>query len=236
MILAVKAPVSMLAAGPRQKPRLQAIVERWSLDTLLAALQILAEARGRLRGSQHGRTLVEIALLRVAMLDDLGELSDVVARLVALESGAPPISPVEKKKLTLAEPVVDRTSPKAEARPSPTRQEPRASARDDPEDDPQDLESIASGWVDWAASQPPELASKLANLRPSSLPEPGILVIEPLPGYNWLVDLCERSDLAIKVEVALRQWLNRPFAVRYSRSVEVPATPQARHPSAACPR
>ena len=74
MILAVKADVTMLAASPRQKPRLREIADRWPLDTLLAALQILAEARGRLRGSPHGRTLVEIALMRVALLDNLGEL------------------------------------------------------------------------------------------------------------------------------------------------------------------
>ncbi|WP_435006455.1 DNA polymerase III subunit gamma/tau [Tundrisphaera lichenicola] len=98
MILSVKAEVTMLAASPRQKKRLVEIASRWPLDTLLAALQILAEARGRLRGSSHGRTLVEIALMRVALLDNLGEISDVISRLAALESGGTPITPLEKKK------------------------------------------------------------------------------------------------------------------------------------------
>ena len=88
----------LLAASPRQKPRLLEIGGRWSDDTLLAALQILAEQyRGRLRGSPHGRTLVEIAILRVARLDNLAELGEVVARLAALESGAPPVRRPKKK-------------------------------------------------------------------------------------------------------------------------------------------
>ena len=97
MVVAVNPDLMMLAASPRQKPRLLEIAARWPLDTLLAALQILAEARGRLRGSPHGRTLVEIAILRVARLENLGELGEIVARLNAMESGAPPVARLEKK-------------------------------------------------------------------------------------------------------------------------------------------
>ena len=234
MTLAVKAPVAMLAAAPRQKPRLQAIVDRWSLDTLLAALQVLAEARGRLRGSQHGRTLVEIAILRVALLDNLGDLGEVVARLVALEVGAPPVSALEKKKLTSAGPV--------EVSPVPTVDEtqslaPRSEAALPRADRstvlPGDFDSIAADWAAWAGTHPPELSSKLVYLRPSSLPEPGVLVIEPLAGYNWIVDACERSDLRVKIESAIRQWLDRPLVVQFTRLVEAQAPAPPRHPSAA---
>ena len=47
------------------------IVERWTVDSILAALQILSECRARMRGSLHGRLLVELALVRVARLEDL---------------------------------------------------------------------------------------------------------------------------------------------------------------------
>ena len=75
MVLAAGADGVLLAATPRQKPRLDAVVERWPLDSIVAALQILAEARGRLRGSPHGRLLVELALVRVARLENLDEIS-----------------------------------------------------------------------------------------------------------------------------------------------------------------
>ena len=43
-----------------------------------------------MRGSLHGRLLVEMALVRVARLEDLTALSTLVERLAALESGARP--------------------------------------------------------------------------------------------------------------------------------------------------
>ena len=79
MVLAVGAGSVLLAVTPRQRPRLQAIVDRWPIDAILAALQILAEARARMRGVPHGRLLVELALVRVARLENLTELGELVA-------------------------------------------------------------------------------------------------------------------------------------------------------------
>jgi DNA polymerase-3 subunit gamma/tau len=56
---------------------------------MLAALQILSECRARMRGSSHGRLLVELAVMRVARLENLSSLGALVERLVALESSAP---------------------------------------------------------------------------------------------------------------------------------------------------
>jgi len=231
MVLAVGADVATLATSPRQKPRLRAIADRWPLDTLLAALQILAEARGRLRGSPHGRTLVEIAVLRVARLDNLGDLGEVVARLVALESGAPPVAPAEKKKLTPAEPVAGPADLPADPDPPPILA-PRRPEPDREEGPGWDLDAIAAGWPRWSGSLAPELSTKLGQLRPTAIPSPGILVIEPVPGYNWLIDACERPDLKLKIEAALRRWLGRPVEVRYDRPPETRAQAPPRHPAA----
>ena len=156
MMVAAKAEVTMLATSPRQKPRLREIADRWPLDTILAAMQVLAEARGRLRGSPHGRTLVEIAILRVARLDNLIELGEVVARLVAHEAGAPPIPSLEKKKLTVSEHTtiispVDRPVEPPGLVDRPARETFNANAQE-PERTasiPRDLESIAAGWSAW---------------------------------------------------------------------------------------
>ena len=94
MVLAAGADGVLLAASrPRQKPRLERVVGRWPLDSILAALQILAEARGRLRGSPHGRLLVEMALVRVARLENLGELGDADRPARRAGSRVPPAPP-----------------------------------------------------------------------------------------------------------------------------------------------
>ena len=238
MMVSAKAEVTMLATSPRQKPRLREIADRWPLDTILAAIQILAEARGRLRGSPHGRTLVEIAILRVARLDDLIELGEVLARLAAQEAGAPAVPALEKKKLTPPEPPAvggptsrpvestevppsDPVEPPEEVAPRPARPAPIS----------RDLESIAAGWSGWVASLAQDLSSKLVHLRPAALQEPAVLVLEPNPGYNWVVDACERSDLRGKIEAGLRHWLDGPMVVRFRKPVEARASSPGRHPS-----
>ena len=89
MMLALGADSILLSVTPRQKPRLDRIVANWPVDSMLAALQILAEQRTRMRGSLHGRLLVEMAIVRVARLEDLTTVETLIDRLSALESGGP---------------------------------------------------------------------------------------------------------------------------------------------------
>ncbi|HZW31083.1 MAG TPA: DNA polymerase III subunit gamma/tau [Isosphaeraceae bacterium] len=103
LVLALGADSLVLAVSPRQRPRLDPVIARWPVDSILAALQILAEHRARLRGSLHGRLLVELALCRVARLEDLQPIGALVERLSALESGTVPVRPPQgiapRKKL-----------------------------------------------------------------------------------------------------------------------------------------
>jgi DNA polymerase-3 subunit gamma/tau len=80
----------LLSVSARQRPRLKRIVDRWTIDTITLALQIFAECRARMRGSSHGRLLLDIALVRVARLENLTAIPTLVERLAALESGMPP--------------------------------------------------------------------------------------------------------------------------------------------------
>lgn len=89
MALALGADSILLAVTPRQKPRLQKLIERFPIDAILASLQIVDHHRTRLRGSLHGRLLVEMALVRVARLEDLESMDALLDRLTALEAGSP---------------------------------------------------------------------------------------------------------------------------------------------------
>jgi DNA polymerase-3 subunit gamma/tau len=87
MVLAVGAESALLAVSPRQRDDLTRVIARWPIDTIMASLQVLAECRSRMRGSAHGRLLVELAMVRVARLEDLKSVSGLVERLAAIESG-----------------------------------------------------------------------------------------------------------------------------------------------------
>jgi DNA polymerase-3 subunit gamma/tau len=222
MVLAAGADVTLLAAPPAQRERLQAIVEQWPLDTVLAAQQILAEARGRLRGSPHGRLLVELALLRVARLEDLAELSAIVARLSALESGAlaPATSgpaPVKKKPSPTVrnEPAIDGpTSPVHTHAPAP------APPRVGPAEGGFTLHEVLHVWSSFLGRVGLRLGAPLSQVKPTAIFGPNVLVITLAPGYNYVADQCDTPEARSKIEAALKAALGRPVSVRFERAKE----------------
>src|SRR5260370_5336260 len=70
---------------------------RLNLDTILAGLDVLVSTKARLRTSNHGRVLLEMALIRLSRLDDLVSLSQLAQWLKQDEAGpgtqrAPPVA------------------------------------------------------------------------------------------------------------------------------------------------
>jgi DNA polymerase-3 subunit gamma/tau len=78
-----------LSAAPEHRATLGQQAARLSLDTILAGLDILAQTKARMRGSSHGRVLLEMALVRLGRLDDLVALSQ-LAQWLAQPNGSVP--------------------------------------------------------------------------------------------------------------------------------------------------
>ncbi len=141
MVLALGADSILLAVTPRQKPRLQKLIERLPIDAILAALQIVDQHRTRLRGSLHGRLLVEMALVRLARLEDFESLDSILHRLASMEDGTPvprrQDSDPAKKKGSRAEIDSERSltrSTAGERLPSPSQSPSGSPAAEDPRD------------------------------------------------------------------------------------------------------
>lgn len=82
-------PDLMLHTPPAHYAELQASGQQLGLETLLAMVQILDQAISRMRHSTHVRTLLEVALIRIARLENLDELANLLAE-VRLASAANP--------------------------------------------------------------------------------------------------------------------------------------------------
>ena len=67
--------VTLLSISEMNRASLQRQAEAWGIQTCLAAFQILNEARNRMFRASHGRALVELALIRMSLLEDLDLLS-----------------------------------------------------------------------------------------------------------------------------------------------------------------
>src|SRR5262249_26685381 len=194
------------AVSPRQRPRLIRIVADWSLDSIQAALQIFSECRARMRGSLHSRFLLELALVRVARLEDLAELASLVDRLDALESGRtvrkpetahgtrradPPALPAAPAVLSGAagEPPTRSPAPAPPdtAHGSPASKMP-ASVEPAPVASPQ-AAALGSTNPQSAGARPPQTAA------PASPPErPDPLVAQPTPSESLPAGAAAPSD------------------------------------------
>ena len=239
MALAAGAEGVLLAATPRQKPRLEQIVSRWPLDTLLAALQILAEARGRMRGSPHGRLIVELALVRVARLENLSDLADLIARVGALESEGSSPSPrlSQKKKPEPSGPPL--TSPAgassaaaaASASPRPRATEAPAPATiappPAPPTPPLELNAVRAVWNSLIKKLGVRLGVPLSQAeRFLATSGPNVLAIQLPAGYNGSALECDTPEARARIEQALQGLLHRPVMLRFERTNgDDPGTP-----------
>jgi DNA polymerase-3 subunit gamma/tau len=109
MAVAVGCPrEQMLYAVPSQAEEVEAIGRQLGLATILAMVQILDQTAARLRLSLHGRTLVEMAVVRICELEKLDDLAALVAELRGEPGGVAP-RPAEPAKKN-AEPRPPSTS------------------------------------------------------------------------------------------------------------------------------
>jgi DNA polymerase-3 subunit gamma/tau len=247
MVLAAGANVPALAALPGQMERLQGMAARWSLDSVLAAQQILAETRGRLRGSPHTRLLVELAFCRVARLEDLAELREVIARLAGAEVGAaPPGSDGVKKKST--EPII-RAQPPPPSTPPVLPRPPvgsngngvgHESAHLAPPPAPPSehahrpgstLERVRSAWERLAErAEELKLPAHFRRLEPSVENGSGVVVVRVPAAYNYMADKCEAPELRSKIESQLSEALGHGVSIRFDREAASAAAPSAVEP------
>jgi DNA polymerase III subunit gamma/tau len=94
--------LALLSVAEEQRTALGKLAGLVGLQTLVAALQILAETKHRMKGAAFGRILLELALVRIAVLDQLDDLKDLVARFRQGGGGSP--APASVARTTPANP------------------------------------------------------------------------------------------------------------------------------------
>jgi DNA polymerase-3 subunit gamma/tau len=87
-------PEQLLYALPSQADEVATVARQLGLSTILAIGQILDHTAARMRVSMHGRTLVEMAVVRICQL---GELDDLAALVAELRGEAPATQPQSQR-------------------------------------------------------------------------------------------------------------------------------------------
>jgi DNA polymerase-3 subunit gamma/tau len=127
MVLAAgAAEAGLLSIGEDQRPVLLRHASAWGLSSILAALQVLSEAKARMKGVTYGRVLAELALVRIASLEDLERLGEAVA---LLKSGKAAIAGPVAPTLSRSQPVSAVMPPPPRIEASPGRPAPPPAPR-----------------------------------------------------------------------------------------------------------
>ncbi|MEZ6056361.1 MAG: DNA polymerase III subunit gamma/tau [Planctomycetaceae bacterium] len=79
--------VPLLSVGNGLRDVLREQGTRWGMHTIAAAMQILAETKGKMQRVNYGRALVELALVRMSLLSDLDDIAQMMQQC---RSGLPP--------------------------------------------------------------------------------------------------------------------------------------------------
>lgn len=139
MVLAAGATnVPLTSVGDRLREQLAEQANAWGLRSASAALQIVADAKLKMSRTVHGRPLLELAVVRLSLLEDLdglaalvqaarsGKLPDLPMTVVSGGRTAIPSHPAETKKKTVVESavVVPETAQRPTAMVSPTSPQP----------------------------------------------------------------------------------------------------------------
>ena len=80
---------TLLNCSSQDLPKLQTLADQFGLETILNITQILDATVVKMQNSLHGRTLLEVAAVRICNLEHLDSLADLVASLNGKGSGAP---------------------------------------------------------------------------------------------------------------------------------------------------
>ncbi|MBM3955505.1 MAG: DNA polymerase III subunit gamma/tau [Planctomycetes bacterium] len=194
--------IDLLDAGPRL-----------GTATVLAMLQIVDQALARMRSSAHPTVLAEMAVVRLAALEDLDGLATLVGTLSAPAGAVPAAGPPERREkktadLTAAVPAPHAVAP-AFAVPQPSAA-PAASAPVAP-----GVSADAEPLVVWreCGRIVGGLAADFADLAVQAVWHEGRLAVTLPAGARMALDFLRGSDVVTGLQRALVGIVGRPASV-----------------------
>jgi len=207
--------IMQMGTSSADRDELETLAAGMSLDRVLAAMQILDHALGRMRFSTHVRVLVELALVQISRLEELESISTAIGRLVTdAPSSSPPVAPAAAKK-----------------KPTETLAPPSGGDTEDTEDTEHEVEASQSGtalrvtpltaesatdvWRQVLESLS-DITADYARLGQSvKLVEPDRLLVGFPKTYTSAKEICEQPDQATKLNRALTQVAGRRVRLEF---------------------
>lgn len=227
--------VPLLAISEVNRPGLQKQAQVWGIQTCLAAFQILNEARNKMFRASHGRALVELALIRISLLEDLDQLCAV------LTSGAQIPAPAAASQPTASAPPSVTSTPA----PIPKSVENAAASEETPiqkkiEKKSENNSVVTQNSIETAAptveltpfragvesllltqlidTNEDLLKDSLKGVESIAISGPKQLDLQFSKSYNFSKQYCERPEMMAKLERSLEKLTGERIKIRLLES------------------
>ena len=206
-----------LSVPSRHHDTLRKQAKAVSLDAILAGLDVLSATKGRMRGSNHGRTLVEMAIVRLGRLADLASISQL----------AQWIGQVRLDPRAAATSSAPGTTVARNAGPAPDVKKKPLSAESEPTENTRPVSRELTP-ANWPALWPEivgilggMLGSELAKAGAPAIVGPNALVFRFPSRYTQAKDTVSQSERLARVEDAIRRVTEKPWTVRIDLDTSV---------------
>jgi DNA polymerase-3 subunit gamma/tau len=238
---------AFLHATSGDEPRVKAAAEQLGIETVLAVMQIIDHTLGRMRQSTHGRTLTELAIVRVCNLENLEDLAALAA---AVKSGVVPASPAPARlppppRNSVAAPppaVSEQKKNIADAADIPHATASDKLASDEPAEstvstvEPVELTeaNVAAIWQQVLSGITDMVADQAALADSVSLSGPRRVAVRFPWKYNSCKQSCERPDKTALLQRRLVEIVGNPIQIEFV--VDAPTNEPAATARTAPPR
>jgi DNA polymerase III subunit gamma/tau len=200
-------PDSFLNASPSEHAGIADAAKRLGLETILAMMQILDQTISRLRWNTYGRTLAELALVRIASLGNLDNLADIVAEL---RNGVP--SGVSSKTTSQSPTIAKKKDELNIGVPATAGGQPHQGGT--PTRNARQLWDQAVGLVENMTADHARAAAEIAIRAPNQL------AVIFSAKYNFSKAFCERPDRLAKLEEAIESIVGERYRLVFELADE----------------
>jgi DNA polymerase III subunit gamma/tau len=227
---------TFLHTSPSEHARMVEAGKQLGLETILAITKIIDHTLARLRYSTQGRTLAEMALVRIASLGDLDSLTDLIAQLRGAapgDSAPPPARPGTSPARAVSHETSTSTSAAAKKKDDLGTPDLNGGAQtvDAPAARPtvELSEATASAVWESAVGRLSDLLADHCSLGESPrLVAPQRLAVSFRAKYNSCKTFCERPEQMARIESALAEVTGQAVKVEFAlleedKPADVPA-------------
>ncbi len=230
---------AFLYTSPSRSEQVETASKQIGLNALLAMMQILDQTLARMRLSTQGRILAELALVRISQLEELEDLSNLIAqlqtgdRVTLLDAPAASASPPDSTAATAAarlkkkfETTVAATGP---AVGSENPEDAVSSSRPPSNDEPAinlSPSNVTDVWNRALKRLTGMVVDQARQFESVALAGANRLVVRFKPAHSIFKATCERPEQVTRFEKALREVAGRPIRVEFALSEDGPPVPE----------